>query len=231
MPRDDAAPITPSDLLRAYRLGFFPMADARDDERLVWVRPEFRGVFPLDGLRISKSLRSRVRSGAFQVTVDEDFQGVIAACAEATPSRPDTWISRKIEALYLELHARGSAHSVECRKEGRLVGGLYGVSIGGAFFGESMFSRVSDASKVALVHLTARLNAAGYRLHDTQFLNDHIARLGAVEMLRDDYEAVLADALSVQPCFATAPVDHADAEAVLQSAGSGSSAGATPTTF
>ena len=224
MPRDDAPALTPDDLLNAYRLGFFPMADARDDDRLMWVRPEERGVFPLDGLKISKSLRKSVRKTGFEVSVNRDFPAVIAACAEATSDRPDTWINHEIERLYTALHLRGAVHSVECRLDGALVGGLYGVSIGAAFFGESMFSRATDASKVALVHLVARLNAAGYRLLDAQFVNDHIATLGAVGVPREHYEGLLADALAHEASFMDAPVDHADLEAVLQSAsGAGSS--------
>lgn len=215
MPRDDAPSITAGDLIRAYTLGFFPMANARDSENLVWVRPDHRGVFPLDGLKISKSLRKSVRKAGFEVSIDADFPAVIAACAEATPTRPDTWINPQIEEMYVDLFARGVAHSVECRREGRLVGGLYGIAINGGFFGESMFSRATDASKVALVHLVAHLNAAGFALLDAQFQNDHIERLGAIEISREEYEARLDAALARQASFSDAPIDHGDPEAVL----------------
>ncbi|MEL6363319.1 MAG: leucyl/phenylalanyl-tRNA--protein transferase [Pseudomonadota bacterium] len=229
MPRDEAPSITPSDLLRAYSLGFFPMARERDDDQILWVRPDKRGVIPLHGLKISRSLKKRVRNAGFEVSVDRDFDAVIAACAEETEDRPETWINRPIETLYRQLAEIGFAHSVEVRREGALVGGLYGIALGSAFFGESMFSRETDASKVALVHLVARLNAAGYRVLDAQFINPHIARLGAVEIDRSVYEGVLDEALTTTADFAAAPIDHCDAAFVLSLAASASapSSGAT----
>ena len=149
--------ITPELLIRAYRAGFFPMAEARDADRLYWLDPEQRGILPLDGFHLPRRLLRTVESGSFTVTADRDFAGVIAGCAQPAPGREDTWINPQIEALFTELHRRGVAHSVESWQGGQLVGGLYGVALGGAFFGESMFSRATDASKVALVHLVARL--------------------------------------------------------------------------
>ncbi|MEO1310764.1 MAG: leucyl/phenylalanyl-tRNA--protein transferase, partial [Pseudomonadota bacterium] len=168
-------------------------------------------------------------NAGFEVSVDRDFDAVIAACAEETEGRPETWINRPIETLYRQLAEIGFAHSVEVRREGALVGGLYGIALGSAFFGESMFSRETDASKVALVHLVARLNAAGYRLLDAQFINPHIARLGAVEIDRSVYEGVLDEALTTTADFAAAPIDHCDAASVLSLAASASapSSGAT----
>jgi len=189
--------ITPELLIRAYRAGFFPMAEAREADRLYWLDPEKRGVLPLRGFHLPRRLLRRVESGAFQVTADRDFAGVIAGCAEAAPGREDTWINPQIEHLFTELHRRGVAHSVESWQDGRLVGGLYGVALGGAFFGESMFSRATDASKVALVHLVARLRLGGYALLDTQFVTSHLTRFGTLEVPRDRYKQALAAALEV----------------------------------
>ncbi len=189
--------ITPELLVRAYRAGFFPMAETREGDRLYWLDPEQRGVLPLDGFHLPRRLLRTVESGAFAVTVDQDFAGVITGCAEPRPGREDTWINPLIEHLYVELHGRGVAHSVEAWQNGRLVGGLYGVALGGAFFGESMFSRVTDASKVALVHLVARLRLGGFALLDTQFVTSHLTRFGAMEVARDAYKQLLAAALEV----------------------------------
>ena len=189
-------PLDPNLLLRAYAAGIFPMADSRDAQSVYWVEPEMRGILPLDGFRLSHSLAKTVRSDRFAVTADRAFGRVIAACAEATPDRPATWINRQIETACSELHLRGHAHSIECWEGETLVGGLYGVSLGGAFFGESMFSRRRDASKVALAHLVARLRFGTYRLLDCQFITDHLASLGAIEIPRDDYVSVLDWALS-----------------------------------
>lgn len=190
--------VTPDLLLRAYAAGVFPMAESRNSERLYWLDPALRGVLPLDeGFHLPRRLKRTVLSGRFAVTADRDFAAVIAGCAEPAPGRMDTWINPEIERLFLELHARGAACSVETWAGGRLVGGLYGVAIGGAFFGESMFSRVADASKVALVHLVARLRLGGYALLDTQFLTSHLARFGAVEIPKGDYKQRLAAALEV----------------------------------
>ncbi len=190
-----AVEVTPELLLRAYRVGLFPMAETRRGSRLYWLDPEFRGVLPLDRFHAPRRLLRTVLRGPFEVSVDRDFPAVIAACAGATPGREDTWINRDIEQLFGELHRSGHAHSVECRADGALVGGLYGVSLGGAFFGESMFSTARDASKVALVHLVARLRAGGFRLLDTQFVTSHLQQFGTEEIPRERYKAMLAAAV------------------------------------
>lgn len=192
-----AVEITPDLLIRAYRAGFFPMAETRDGDRLFWLDPEQRGILPLGGFHIPRRLMRTVQSGAFRVTADQDFRAVIAGCAEPRPGREDTWINPQIEALFTELHRRGCAHSVETWQGSRLVGGLYGVALGGAFFGESMFSRTTDASKVALVHLVARLRLGGFTLLDTQFVTSHLTRFGAREIPRDVYKQQLAAALEI----------------------------------
>ncbi len=197
--------ITPELLVRAYRAGFFPMAEARDADRLYWLDPELRGVLPLDRFHLPRRLLRTVQGGEFSVTADQDFAGVIAGCAEPGPGRHDTWINPQIEQLFTELHRRGVAHSVESWQGERLVGGLYGVALGGAFFGESMFSRATDASKVALVHLVARLRLGGFTLLDTQFVTSHLTRFGAVEIPRDRYKRMLAAALEVRAQFFAAP--------------------------
>ena len=197
--------ITPDLLVRAYSIGLFPMAEDRDSAQLHWVEPERRGIFPLDGLVISKSLAKIVRSDLYQVTADGAFREEMQACAE----RDKTWINEEILHLYCALHQRGQAHSIEARLDGELVGGLYGVSLGAAFFGESMFFRARDASKVALVHLVARLRLGGFRLLDTQFLTDHLASLGAIEISRADYRRRLAAALSGSADFAAWPTSKA----------------------
>lgn len=188
-------------LLRAYSYGVFPMAESRDDPELYWIDPEKRGILPLDAFHIPKRLRRRVRAGTFDVRIDTAFREVMLGCADAGPDREGTWINDRIVALYCELHERGHAHSVEAWREGRLAGGLYGVSIGAAFFGESMFSRETDASKVALVHLVARLVAGGYRLLDTQFVTEHLQQFGAIEISRDAYRARLFEATAEQADF------------------------------
>lgn len=190
-------PIDPNMLLRAYAIGVFPMADARDADDVYWVEPKMRGVMPLDGFHLSRSLAKTLRSGRFTVTADRAFGRVVAACAEATAHRPGTWINHQIETACAQLHLSGHAHSVECWNGDRLVGGLYGISLGGAFFGESMFSRETDASKVALAHLVARLKIGGFRLLDCQFITGHLASLGAIEITRDAYVALLDEALGV----------------------------------
>jgi leucyl/phenylalanyl-tRNA--protein transferase len=205
--------LTPELLLKAYAVGLFPMAESADDPALFWVDPERRGILPLDGFHVSRSLRKTVRGGAFSVTCDTDFVGVMRACAEPTALRPSTWINDEIVRLYAALHAMGNAHSVECRRDGVLVGGLYGVALGGAFFGESMFSRATDASKVALVHLVARLRRGGFTLLDAQFLTAHLARFGAIEVPRARYRRMLAGALAQAARF-PATLDEAG-EAIL----------------
>ena len=186
--------ITPELLLQAYRIGVFPMGERRDDPKLYWLDPRLRAVLPLDGFHLPKRLARTVRQDIFEVSADTDFTGVMRACAEPRPGHPESWINEPILALYGELFARGHAHSVECRRDGRLVGGLYGVSVGAAFFGESMFSRERDASKVALVHLMARLIKGGFRLLDCQFMTEHLRSFGAIEMPREEFRVLLAEA-------------------------------------
>jgi leucyl/phenylalanyl-tRNA--protein transferase len=203
--RDNSMPppfrLTPDILIRAYCAGIFPMAESADDPELFWVDPERRGILPLDRFHVPRRLARIVRQDRFEVRVDSDFAGTLAGCAEATDKRPNTWINREIVRLYTALHTMDAAHSVECWHDGALVGGLYGVSIGGAFFGESMFSRVTDASKVALVHLVALMRHGGYRLLDMQFVTPHLAQFGAAEVLRTQYRRLLADALRYRCVF------------------------------
>lgn len=188
--------LTPELVLHAYAEGIFPMAERADDPDLYWVSPEMRGVLPLNSFHLPKRLARTVRSDRFIVTSDAAFVDVMRACAEPAVGRPSTWINEEIVRLYTALHAAGHAHSIECWREGVLVGGLYGVSLGGAFFGESMFSRERDASKVALVHLIARLKAGSYVLLDTQFLTRHLSQFGAIEIPRLGYLARLRAALT-----------------------------------
>ncbi|WP_193335714.1 leucyl/phenylalanyl-tRNA--protein transferase [Devosia beringensis] len=187
--------ITPELIVRAYQAGIFPMSEDAEDENLFWVSPEQRGIIPLDGFRLSTSLRKAIRKSGFVVKVDSDFPAVIEACATVGADRDTTWINRTIRAVYGELFARGIAHTVEVWDGADLVGGLYGLAIGGAFFGESMFHRRTNASKMAMAHLVDRLRAGGFVLLDTQFLTDHLASLGGVEIPRADYEERLAQAL------------------------------------
>ena len=202
--------ITPEVLLRAYACGIFPMAESADDPTLFWVEPEMRGVIPLDGFRIASRLARTVRSDAFTVTVNTAFKAVIAGCAAPQPGRDDTWINRRIRDLYVGLHELGHCHSVEVWQDGELVGGLYGVSLGRAFFGESMFHRARDASKVALVHLVARLIAGGFELLDTQYVTEHLRSFGAVEIPRRRYRTLLDKAIAGEPAdFLKLPADRA----------------------
>ena len=207
--------VTPDLLLRAYRAGLFPMAETRQGSRLYWLDPELRGVLPLDGFHLPKRLLRTVLSGQYEVSSDRDFAAVVAGCAAAGPGRQDTWINADIERLFGALHRLGHAHSVECRRDGVLVGGLYGVSLGGVFFGESMFSTARDASKVALVHLVARMGMGGYTLLDTQFVTTHLAQFGADEIPREDYKAQLAAAVAVPAVWLAAP-DPAELEAEIR---------------
>ncbi len=195
----------PNELLDCYRRGVFPMADSRDDPRVFLLDPDERGIIPLDSLHVSKSLKKFMKNMPYTVTFDAAFSEIISKCAEAAPDRENTWINDGIEYLYGRIHAMGHAHSVEVWEDRELVGGLYGVSIGGAFFGESMFSRRTNASKVALVHLVERLNAVGYRLLDTQFITDHLKTMGAIEIPRNEYHALLREALDVKASFHLAP--------------------------
>ncbi len=196
-------PLSADLLLRAYAMGLFPMADSRGSDKLFWLDPEQRGILPLDRFHLSRRLLRTLRSGQFEVSVDRDFPATIAGCATPQPGRQDTWINPQIERLYGELHRMGHAHSVECRRDGVLVGGLYGVALGGAFFGESMFSFATDASKVALVHLIARLRLGGFRLLDTQFVTTHLAQFGVEEIPRDQYKILLTTALDVDATWLT----------------------------
>lgn len=189
------------ELIACYARGVFPMSEGRDDPNIFLIDPDERGVIPLDAVHVPRSLKKTVRRDAFEVTADRAFARVVAACAQPAPGREDTWINSPIFSLYCELHATGRAHSIECWREGELAGGLYGVSLGGAFFGESMFSRVTDASKVALIHLTARLKTGGYSLLDTQFITGHLERFGATAIPRDAYRARLRHALGLTGDF------------------------------
>lgn len=221
--------ITPEVVLKAYSVGLFPMAESGEDDALFWVDPEMRGVFPLDGLIVSRSLAKVVRSDRFEIAVDRDFDAVIDGCARrgGDEGLERTWINPEIRRLYRALFERGFVHTVEVRSGGELVGGLYGVALRGGFFGESMFHRARDASKTALVHLAARLRIGGYVLLDAQFVTEHLASLGAVEIARAEYQARLTRAMAVRPSQAAfAPqtiVRGADALAALASAGGATS--------
>lgn len=188
--------ITPEILLRAYSIGLFPMAEAADDPEIFWVDPEMRGILPLDAFHVSKSLQKTVRKKPFDIRFDTDFEGVIALCAQPADDRPSTWINETIRKLYRELHHMGHAHSVEAYDGDELVGGLYGVSLGAAFFGESMFSRRTDASKICLVHLVERMKSKGFVLLDTQFTTEHLKTFGAIDVPKDDYLKLLHAAVN-----------------------------------
>ncbi len=192
---DPANALDPQLVLGAYSVGVFPMADSRDAASVYWVEPRRRAVLPLDGFQLSRSLKKTIATDRFQVTVDTAFERVVQLCAESVEGRPETWINDSIERVFQTLHGMGFAHSVECWDGGKLVGGLYGLALGRAFFGESMVSRATDASKVALAHLVARLRAGGFALLDCQFQTSHLASLGAIEIDRADYVALLAAAL------------------------------------
>ena len=201
MPRDSANAISVDELIQAYTLGYFPMARAREDASVVWVLPEERGVIPLRDARAPRRLLKLTKTDPFEIRINSAFGGVIAACAAATPVRPDTWINDAIVEAYTELHYRGIAHSVECWREGRLVGGLYGLALGAAFCGESMFSREANASKVAMVHLMARLKAGGFHFVDAQFYNEHLEQFGLIGVPNEDYQAMLKASLAQEANF------------------------------
>ncbi|HXA69527.1 MAG TPA: leucyl/phenylalanyl-tRNA--protein transferase [Stellaceae bacterium] len=207
--------LSPDLLLRAYAAGLFPMAESAEDPDLFWIDPDPRGVLPLDRFHLPRRLKRTLRSGQYEVRVDTAFDAVMRGCAEPTEMRPKTWINEEIFRLYGALYEQGYAHSVEAWRAGELVGGLYGVALRGVFFGESMFSRSPDASKVALVHLVARLVKGGFRLLDTQFVTDHLRRFGAVEIPRADYHRQLERALGVEAYFEEGLAD--DPVSVLQS--------------
>jgi leucyl/phenylalanyl-tRNA--protein transferase len=200
--RDDIMiEITPQVLLKAYSCGIFPMAESADDPALYWIEPQHRGILPLDGVHVPRRLARTVRNGAFTVTFDLDYEAVIEGCAAQRPGRRSTWINTRIRSLYRELFTLGHCHTVEVWAGGRLAGGLYGVALGGVFFGESMFSYVRDASKIALVYLAARLVHGGFRLLDTQFVTDHLRQFGTIEVDRDEFHRQLERALKVKADF------------------------------
>ena len=206
--RDDIViEITPQVLLKAYACGIFPMAESADDPALYWIEPQQRGILQLDQVHVPRRLARTVRSGLYEVHIDTDFEGIISGCAAARPGRRTTWINAKIHALYRELHRSGHCHTVETWQDGRLVGGLYGVALHGAFFGESMFSTARDASKVALVHLCARLIHGDFTLLDTQFVTDHLKQFGTVEIERSEFHTLLENALMHEANFLALPKD------------------------
>ena len=208
-PKNPENQLSPQLLLRAYSMGIFPMAESQDDPTVFWVDPEIRGIIPLETFHVSKSLKKKIRSGTFEITCDTAFERVMRCCAENSETRAETWINDDIIHAYTELHEYGFAHSLETWQDGELVGGLYGVSMGAAFFGESMFSRKADASKVALVHLVARMKRGGYQLLDTQFVTDHLKRFGAVEIPARQYLELLEVALQQKAEFsAVLPADE-----------------------
>lgn len=200
--------ITPEVLLKAYACGIFPMAESADDPALYWVEPEQRGIIPLRGLHVPSRLARTIRSGRFEVVADRDFEAVIDGCAAPGPGRGRTWINDRIRRLYRGLFDIGHCHTVETYQDGKLAGGLYGVSLGAAFFGESMFHAERDASKIALVHLVARLRAGGFRLLDTQFVTTHLTTFGAIEVSRRHYHKLLEDSLAGEADFSALAPDQ-----------------------
>ena len=221
--RDDIViEITPQVLLKAYTCGIFPMAESADDPALYWIEPQHRGILPLDAIHVPRRLARSLRQSPFAVKVDADIEAVIDGCAASRPGRRSTWINERIRILYRELFELGHCHTVEVWDGERLVGGLYGVALNGAFFGESMFSRARDASKFALVYLAARLAHGGFRLLDTQFVTDHLRQFGTVEVNRDEFHHLLEQALQVNADFHALPKD-ASADDVLDILESGSS--------
>lgn len=213
---DIVAEITPQVLMKAYACGIFPMAESADDNALYWIEPERRGILPLDRIHVPRRLARTIRQRRFEIRVDCDFDGVIAGCAASRPGRRSTWINGRIRRLYRELFEMGHCHTVEAWQDGILVGGLYGVHLAGAFFGESMFSTARDASKVALIYLAARLIRGGFTLLDTQFVTNHLVRFGAIEVGREDFQRLLEAALRTPASFGALPVD-APPEVILQS--------------
>lgn len=209
--------ITPQVLLKAYSCGIFPMAESAADPALYWIEPQQRGILPLDNVHIPKRLARSVRSAPIEVRVDDDFEGIIDGCAASRPGRRSTWINSRIRSLYRELFDLGHCHTVGVWRDDRLIGGLYGLALGGAFFGESMFSVERDASKIALVHLVARLIAGGFTLLDTQFVTDHLRQFGTIEVDRGTFQGLLEGALSQNADFNTLPriVDGAAALSIV----------------
>ncbi len=216
MPRDSENAISTDELIKAYMLGFFPMARARDAAEVVWVLPDERGVLPLDKARAPRRLLKLLKTGPFEIRINSAFPQVIAACAEATERRPDTWINDAIIETYTELHFEGRAHSVECWSAGALVGGLYGVTLGAAFCGESMFSHAANASKIAFLYLIARLKIGGFHFVDAQFFNEHLVQFGQIAVSNAEYQNLLEKALQSSADFMAAP-DQLSTTRVLQS--------------
>ncbi len=211
--RDDIMiEITPQVLLKAYSCGIFPMAESADDPALYWIEPQHRGILPLEAAHVPKRLARTIRSGQFRVAIDSDYEGVIEGCAAERAGRRSTWINSRIRSLYLDLFRLGHCHTVEVWNGDRLVGGLYGVALGGVFFGESMFSYERDASKVALVHLIGRLIGGGFTLLDTQFVTDHLRQFGTVEIDRDDFHRYLDVALKQTADFMRLPLNASGAD-------------------
>lgn len=202
-------------LLRAYAAGIFPMADSAETAEIFWVNPDERGILPLDGFHVSRRLRRTVRAEPFEMRCDHDFAAVMRGCAAPTADRPKTWINEALVAAYLDLFRRGNAHTVEAWCDGKLVGGLYGVTLGAVFFGESMFSRATDASKVALTHLVARLRLGGFALLDVQFVTPHLQRFGAISIPRLRYRQLLAASLSASAYWFVGPLRGSEALEVL----------------
>lgn len=206
--------ITPQVLLKAYSCGIFPMAESAEDPALYWIEPRDRGILPLDHIHIPRRLARTVRSEQFEIRVDSDFEAVIDGCAASCDGRESTWINTRIRQLYTDLFELGHCHTIETWHDGKICGGLYGVHVGGAFFGESMFSTERDASKIALVHLAARLIAGGFDLLDTQFVTDHLSQFGTVKVSRADFQARLTDALTVKAEFWDASKNMSGSDAV-----------------
>lgn len=224
MPRDSANAISTDELIKAYTLGYFPMARARDEDAVVWVLPDERGVIALNEARSPRRLRKFLKTEPFEIRINTAFTDVMTACADATSARPDTWINDAIIEAYTELHFQGLAHSVECWRKNKLVGGLYGLTLGAAFCGESMFSRETDASKIAMLYLIARLKTGGFHFIDAQFYNEHLVQFGLKGMPDEDYQPILAKALETDANFFAAGnsetrcgFDQLAATSVLQS--------------
>jgi leucyl/phenylalanyl-tRNA---protein transferase len=207
--------LTPANIIRAYSVGIFPMAENYSDQKIYWINPQNRGILPLGGLHISKSLRKTIRRKSFDVTYNYNFRHIIQECAKIGSRRPETWINQEIMEAYIELHKLGYAHSIECWIDNKIVGGLYGIALGGAFFGESMFSQQSNASKIALVHLVAILKDRGFILLDTQFTSDHLETMGVIEISRENYLKKLKNALAKSPMFYQKYTNHRMLEALL----------------
>jgi len=207
--------LTPANIIKAYSVGIFPMAENYSDQKIYWINPQNRGILPLGGLHISKSLRKTIKRKSFNVTYNYNFRHIIQECAKIGSRRPETWINQEIMEAYIELHKIGYAHSIECWKDNKIVGGLYGIALGGAFFGESMFSQQSNASKIALVHLVAILKDRGFILLDTQFTSDHLETMGVIEISRENYLKKLKNALAKSPVFYQKYTNHQMLETLL----------------